>query len=94
MPSAAPFDLIRPLFAVAGIDWVALTEDAATLAGLGEHPLIDVSRHLTDFSATGALMGHLDLAISVDTSIAHLAGALNLPFWLLAQPDGVALGSR
>jgi hypothetical protein len=32
-------------------------------------------------------MSHLDLTISVDTSIAHLAGALKLPFWLLAQPD-------
>ena len=84
---SVPFELIRPLFAVPGIDWVALTEDSATLEKLGEHPLIDVSRHLTDFSATGALMGHLDLTISVDTSIAHLAGALNLPFWLLAQPD-------
>jgi hypothetical protein len=84
---SVPFELIRPLFAVPGIDWVALTEDAATLVQLGEHPLIDASQHLTDFSATGALMGHLDLTISVDTSIAHLAGALNLPFWLLAQPD-------
>ncbi|HEX4326896.1 MAG TPA: hypothetical protein VH105_08755 [Burkholderiales bacterium] len=84
---SVPFELLRPLFAVPGIDWIALTEDASMFAGLGEHPLADVSRHLSDFSSTGALMAHLDLTISVDTSIAHLAGALNLPFWLLAQPD-------
>lgn len=84
---SVPFELLRPLFAVPGIDWVALTEDAAMLADLGEHPLLDVCAHLADFCDTGALMSHLDLTISVDTSIAHLAGALDLPFWLLAQPD-------
>jgi hypothetical protein len=57
------------------------------LAGLGEHPLLDVSGHLVDFYATGALMQQLDLVISVDTSTVHLGGALGRPTWLIARPD-------
>jgi len=83
---SVPFDALRPLFEVQGIDWVAVVEDAASLAVLGEHPLLDLTAHLTDFQATGALLRQLDLFISVDTSTAHLAGALHLPAWILTQP--------
>ena len=38
---------------------------------------------LRDFSDTAALVESLDLVISVDTSIAHVAGALGRPVWLL-----------
>jgi Flp pilus assembly protein TadD len=40
-------------------------------------------RDLMDFADTAALMAQLDLVISVDTSVAHLAGALGLPTWVL-----------
>ncbi|HTA44372.1 MAG TPA: tetratricopeptide repeat protein [Bryobacteraceae bacterium] len=40
-------------------------------------------RDLEDFADTAALMAHLDLVISVDTSVAHLAGALARPVWTL-----------
>jgi ADP-heptose:LPS heptosyltransferase len=38
---------------------------------------------LHDFSDTAALVEHMDLVITVDTSIAHLAGALGKPAWIL-----------
>ena len=38
--------------------------------------IIDLTGHLTDFVETAALIGCLDLVITVDTSVAHLAGAL------------------
>jgi Glycosyltransferase family 9 (heptosyltransferase) len=38
---------------------------------------------LQDFSDTAALISNLDLVISVDTSVAHLAGALAKPVWVL-----------
>ena len=41
--------------------------------------ILDVSEHLTDFVATAALVSCLDLVITVDTSVAHLVGALGLP---------------
>ena len=44
------------------------------------------SEEQTDFAETAALASLMDLVISVDTSIAHLAGALALPLWLLI-PD-------
>jgi tetratricopeptide (TPR) repeat protein len=46
-------------------------------------PVLDVSSRLTDFGATAALVQELDLVISVDTAVAHLAGALGRPVWTL-----------
>jgi hypothetical protein len=45
--------------------------------------LTDWTDDLTDFSDTAALLSELDLVITVDTSIAHLAGALGKPVWVL-----------
>jgi ADP-heptose:LPS heptosyltransferase len=42
---------------------------------------------LDDFSATAALLACMDLVISVDTSVAHLAGAIGRPVWLLLQAN-------
>ncbi len=47
------------------------------------HPIIDVGSKVTDFVDTAAVITQLDLIICVDTSVAHLAGALNKPTWLL-----------
>ena len=58
-------------------------EEAAAL-GIG-----DVSASLTDYAETAAVIATLDLVITVDTSVAHLAGALGVPTWLMlpAAPD-------
>lgn len=49
-------------------------------------PLYDAGPALTDFADSAALVGCLDLVIAVDTAIAHLAGALGTPCWVLL-PD-------
>jgi Flp pilus assembly protein TadD len=60
-------------------------EQAATPpAGL---ELIDLMDQAEDFADTAALVANLDLVISVDTSVAHLAGALGKPVWLLNRFD-------
>jgi tetratricopeptide (TPR) repeat protein len=46
------------------------------------------NNELNDFSDTAALISNLDLVISVDTSTAHLAGALGKPVWILSRYDG------
>ncbi|SPE39249.1 TPR repeat-containing protein (fragment) [Candidatus Sulfopaludibacter sp. SbA3] len=46
-------------------------------------PFVPLGRELTDFADTAALVIGLDLVISVDTSVAHLAGALARPVWTL-----------
>jgi ADP-heptose:LPS heptosyltransferase len=45
--------------------------------------LVDYTAELTDFADTAALVENLDLVISTDTSIPHLAGALGKEVWLL-----------
>ncbi len=45
--------------------------------------IVDLTAHLTDFAETAALVSCLDLVITVDTSVAHLAGALARPTWIL-----------
>ncbi len=53
-----------------------------------EHPLVDFTDDLHDFADTAALVENLDLVISVDTSVAHLAGAMGKPVWILCRLGG------
>ena len=56
-------------------------EDKAVLCGRTD--MIDLTDHLTDFAETAALISCLDLVITVDTSVAHLAAALGCRTWIL-----------
>jgi tetratricopeptide (TPR) repeat protein len=58
-------------------------------AQLEKTDIVDLTEHLTDLAETAALMSCLDLVISVDTSVAHLASALGRPTWILLpqRPD-------
>jgi tetratricopeptide (TPR) repeat protein len=56
-------------------------DDKVTLAERSD--IVDLTAHLTDFVETAALISCLDLVITVDTSVAHLAGALGCPTWIL-----------
>jgi tetratricopeptide (TPR) repeat protein len=58
-----------------------------TYVGWDGPALTDFSPLLNDFSDTAALIEQLDLVISVDTSTAHLAGALGKPVWILNRFD-------
>lgn len=62
---------------------------AAELARLPAGRIIDLAPELTDFAETAAAIGQLDLVISADTVVAHLAGALGKPAWVMLQdvPD-------
>ena len=56
-------------------------EDRLTL--LERPDIVDLTSHLADFAETAAMLSCLDLVIAVDTSVAHLAGALAKPTWIL-----------
>ena len=76
---------LAPLFDVPGIAWFSLQhgERAGEIASAhGEQALAPLPPDAT-LSDTAALVAELDLVISVDTSIAHLAGALARPVWIL-----------
>jgi len=69
-----------------GIEWVSLQKEIppADAALLAAHPEIrDVSAGLGDFADTAALVEVLDLVVTVDTSVAHVPGALAKPVWIL-----------
>jgi tetratricopeptide (TPR) repeat protein len=75
-------DLLAPLLAVPGLRLFSLQKDEAAPAGV-----IDLMADAKDFADTAALIANLDLIISVDTAVAHLAGALGKPVWLLDRFD-------
>ena len=58
-------------------------------AALHAAPVLDLGQGFRDFGDTAGLIENLDLVISVDTSVAHLAGALGKPVWVLVpfSPD-------
>jgi Flp pilus assembly protein TadD len=79
-------DALLPLGSLGGVDWVSLQlgEASAAVASAAQGPvLIDASAGLVDFAQTAALVTNLDLVISVDTSVAHLAGAMGKAVWIL-----------
>ena len=68
------------------IQYVSLQKEVrkADKATLSRNPqILDFSSRLKDFSDTAALAQCMDLVISVDTSVAHLSAALNIPTWVL-----------
>jgi tetratricopeptide (TPR) repeat protein len=81
-----PLRLLEPLLARRDCEFhIAQPRlTGADRAVLDRMPLvIDHSGALGDFADTAALLAHMDLVISVDTAVAHLAGALARPTWLL-----------
>ncbi|MBI3445080.1 MAG: tetratricopeptide repeat protein [Magnetospirillum sp.] len=80
------FASFLPLLAQAGVDMVSLQVGPGTaeIAAAGAGGMVaDLSARLSDYGDTAAAISGLDLVISVDTSVAHLAGALGKPVWLL-----------
>ena len=88
---SAPLGELRPLLS-ADVEWICLqTEfrdgDATVMR---EFSVFAPDKEaLTDFADTAAIISQLDLVISVDTSVAHLAGGLGRPVWILLphMPD-------
>ncbi|MDX2223509.1 MAG: tetratricopeptide repeat protein [Rhodospirillaceae bacterium] len=74
---------LAPLLGVPGARFFSLQMGEGT-AELAAFPAItDLSSAIGDFAHTAALVAQLDLVISVDTAVAHLAGAMAKPVWIL-----------
>lgn len=97
--SVDPMDYVRAFAGVGDMTFVNLQMDAERdvlrlqTAGL---PLVDPTPELSSFDDTAALVGSLDLVITVCTSIAHLAGGLGIPTWVLldANPHWIWMSER
>ena len=82
------FSQLQPLLAAhPQIAFVSLQKGSACAQLPAAGGLADWSDEFTDFARTAALVEQLDLIISVDTAIAHLAGALARPTWILSRFD-------
>lgn len=77
---------LAPLAALPTIDWVSL-QVGFRAAELAASPLadraLDLSLALEDFADTAACLMNLDGLVTIDTAVAHLAGALNRPGWVM-----------
>ena len=76
-----PFEALAPLAALAGISFVGMQfgEDAPP----GEFPHLQLGPEIGDFADQAALAANLDLLVTVDTAVAHVAGAIGAPLWVL-----------
>jgi len=95
-----PLERLVPVFSIPGLDIVSLQKDvtAADAEALRAHGVVQLGQEFGDFADTAAVIAMLDLVIAVDTSVAHLAGAMGkavallVPFspdyrWLLQRAD-------
>jgi hypothetical protein len=86
-----PMNMMSALLSV-DAEWICLQKEIreSDRQALAERPDLKVfGPDLVDFSETAALIGNLDLVITIDTSVAHLAAAMGKPTWILlpVAPD-------
>ena len=81
-----PFAQFRQLMGVAQTSVYSLQKGGAAIQvslADAEPALCDLDSYLLDFTDTAAVVANLDLVITVDTAVAHLAGAMGKPVWIL-----------
>lgn len=88
--SIAPRDA-EALAGVEGVTWIALhdRETANILADVPGVDVVDTSHWISDLADTAAIIANLDIVVTIDSVVAHLAGAMGKETWLLLwwNPD-------
>lgn len=76
---------LAPILGTPGVTFFSLQKGGAAeqLERAGDCGIVNLDRALGDFADTAAAIAALDLVITVDTSVAHLAGAMGRPVWVL-----------
>ncbi len=86
-----PVDLLYRWLDLRDIAWISVQKDRppATQTWLDTGALLPLGDAIHDFSDTAAILANVDLLITIDSAVAHLAGAMGVPTWLLlpANPD-------
>lgn len=78
---------LAPLAALPNVTLVSLQKGAAAQEQIGRYwgraPLINLGPEIADYGDTMAVIANLDMIITVDTSVGHLAGAMGKPVWIM-----------
>ncbi len=94
---SCPFDLFMALTEIAGADYYSLQRGDAVedIASHGMDMIVtDLGSGLGNFADDAAVLEQLDLVITIDTSMCHLAGGMNVPCWtLLTDPADWRFGT-
>jgi hypothetical protein len=79
------FAQLAPLFARRTVTWFSLQvgEAQQDIPAAGNAAIENLAPHLTDFAETAAAITNLDLVVTIDSAVAHLAAGLAKPVWLL-----------
>ncbi|HIJ83621.1 MAG TPA: tetratricopeptide repeat protein [Magnetococcales bacterium] len=83
--------VLAPLWTVPGVAFVSLQKGCGEDAAKNpppEQPLLHLGASLRSFADTAALLARLDLVITIDSAVAHLAGAMGKPCWVLLPSWG------
>ena len=79
-------EMLAPFGAIPGVVFVAVQKGPAvaqTSGWRGPAPLVALDAQLETFEDTAAVLNCLDLLVCVDTSVGHIAGAMNCPAWIM-----------
>ena len=76
-------DKLKALYGLRGIKWYGLQKDLSYCSKDNTNWIVQLGPGLRNFADTAAVISNLDLVISIDTSVAHLAGAMGKRVWVL-----------
>ena len=83
-----PFSSFKPLFSIKEINWISLQiDDRVNELQTISDKVFDFHENISDFFETAGLIENINLVITVDTAVAHLAGAMGKETWLLLPID-------
>lgn len=77
------FEALQPILGVLDVDYYAFQFGARAVPARDDGRVLDLTPNINDYADTAGFLDQMDLMISVDTSVAHLSGALGVPTWVL-----------
>ncbi len=84
--SLSHLEQLAPLWQVPGVEFISLQKgqgEAEAKSPPSNQPILDLGSTMDDFADLAAIVDQLDLVIAVDTAVVHVAGALNIPCWVM-----------